>query len=132
MEVKEGKICKCVAHITCPFCDTFLSFNVNGKDLDFNYDGEDRFWKVKCPQCGEVKLNMGKFKDEKVVAWREEKLDNPKPALELDEATIIKRFAEKVGSHIAGHSDYHGDNILSALYAAAEGKEIKDVKPLER
>lgn len=43
----------------------------------------------------------------------------------------IRRFAEYVGSKIAGHSDYHGDNILSALYCAAEGKEIKDITPLE-
>ena len=32
---------------------------------------------------------------------------------------------------IAGHSDYHGDNILSALTCIAEGKEVKPVKPLE-
>lgn len=44
----------------------------------------------------------------------------------------IKQFAENVGSKIAGHSDYHGDNILSALYCAAEGEKIKDVKPIER
>ncbi|MCM1322891.1 MAG: hypothetical protein NC218_01760 [Acetobacter sp.] len=36
-----------------------------------------------------------------------------------------KSFAEGVGSRIAGHSDYHGDDILSALYCAAEG-EISD------
>lgn len=41
----------------------------------------------------------------------------------------ITRFAEKFGSHIAGHSDYHGDKILSALYCLAEGKEIDDIKP---
>lgn len=43
----------------------------------------------------------------------------------------IMRFVEYVGSKIAGHSDYHGDNILSALYCAAEGKEIQDVAPLK-
>ena len=32
---------------------------------------------------------------------------------------------------IAGHSDYHGDNILSALTCLAEGKEVGNVKPLE-
>ena len=31
---------------------------------------------------------------------------------------------------IAGHSDYHGDNILAALTCIAEGKEVKPVKPL--
>ena len=31
---------------------------------------------------------------------------------------------------IAGHSDYHGDNILAALTCIAEGKEVKPVRPL--
>ena len=33
---------------------------------------------------------------------------------------------------IAGHSDYHGDNILAALTCIAEGKEVKPVKPLSQ
>lgn len=32
---------------------------------------------------------------------------------------------------IAGHSNYHGDNILSALQCVALGKEVKPIKPLE-
>ena len=43
----------------------------------------------------------------------------------------IINFAEYVGSKIAGHSNYHGDSILCALYCAAEGKEIHNVKPLD-
>ena len=31
---------------------------------------------------------------------------------------------------IAGHSDYHGDNILAALTCIAAGKEVKPVRPL--
>lgn len=31
---------------------------------------------------------------------------------------------------IAGHSDYHGDNILAALTCIAEGKEVDTIKPL--
>lgn len=31
---------------------------------------------------------------------------------------------------IAGHSDYHGDNILAALTCIAVGKEVKPVRPL--
>ena len=42
----------------------------------------------------------------------------------------MKSFAEYVGGTIAGHSNYHGDTILSALYCAAEGKEIDYLKPL--
>lgn len=32
---------------------------------------------------------------------------------------------------IAGHSDYHGDNILAALTCLAEGKEVKPIHPLK-
>lgn len=32
---------------------------------------------------------------------------------------------------IAGHSDYHGDSILSALKCITEGKEVKPIKPIE-
>lgn len=32
---------------------------------------------------------------------------------------------------IAGHSDYHGDNILAALTCIAEGKTVNPVKSLE-
>ena len=32
---------------------------------------------------------------------------------------------------IAGHSDYHGDNILAALTCIAEGRDVKPVKPLD-
>lgn len=31
---------------------------------------------------------------------------------------------------IAGHSNYHGDNILAALTCMAVGKEVKPVRPL--
>ena len=31
--------------------------------------------------------------------------------------------ADKLAKRIAGHSNYHGDSILAAIYCAAEGKE---------
>jgi hypothetical protein len=34
---------------------------------------------------------------------------------------------DKLFSKIAGHSDYHGDSILSAIACMMEGKEIGDV-----
>lgn len=41
--------------------------------------------------------------------------------------------ADKLAKRIAGHSDYHGDSILSAIYCMAEGKEIsKPIKPIEQ
>ncbi len=47
----------------------------------------------------------------------------------IKEQAVVK-YADKLASHIAGHSDYHGDNILSAIRVLAEGREIKDVKYL--
>ena len=32
---------------------------------------------------------------------------------------------------IAGHSDYHGDSILSAFKCLVEGKDVKDITPLD-
>ena len=32
---------------------------------------------------------------------------------------------------IAGHSKYHGDNILSALICIAEGKDVTPVRPVD-
>ena len=33
---------------------------------------------------------------------------------------------------VAGHSDYHGDSILSAFTCITEGKNVKDITPLEK
>lgn len=32
---------------------------------------------------------------------------------------------------IAGHSNYHGNDILSALTCVAEGKEVKPIRPMD-
>lgn len=53
-------------------------------------------------------------------------------------ATLILREAPTVDAVplseiyrvIAGHSNYHGDNILAALTCIAEGKDVEPVKPL--
>ena len=40
--------------------------------------------------------------------------------------------ADKLAKRIAGHSNYHGDSILAAIYCAAEGKENDaPIRPLE-
>ena len=33
---------------------------------------------------------------------------------------------------VAGHSDYHGDSILSAFTCLTEGKDVKPIRPLDR
>ena len=47
-----------------------------------------------------------------------------------DVKQAVIKYADKLALHIAGHSNYRGDNILSAIYALAEEKDIKDVQPL--
>ena len=40
--------------------------------------------------------------------------------------------ADILAKRIAGHSNYHGDSILAAIYCAAEGKENNTpIKPIE-
>lgn len=40
--------------------------------------------------------------------------------------------ADKLAKRIAGHSNYHGDSILAAVYCAAEGKENDaPIRPIE-
>ena len=40
--------------------------------------------------------------------------------------------ADKLAKRIAGHSNYHGDSILTAIYCAAEGKENDNpIRPIE-
>ena len=40
--------------------------------------------------------------------------------------------ADKLAKRIAGHSNYHGDAILAAIYCAAEGKENDNpIRPIE-
>lgn len=42
---------------------------------------------------------------------------------------MAKIDVDKLASKIAGHSYYHGDRILSAIFCMAEGKEVGNVKP---
>jgi hypothetical protein len=47
-----------------------------------------------------------------------------------NEARMIN--ADKLAKRIAGHSNYHGDSILAAIYCAAEGKESDiPIQPIE-
>ena len=50
----------------------------------------------------------------------------------IDEMPTVKAVPlSEIYRVIAGHSDYHGDSILSALTCIAEGKEVNPIKPLE-
>ena len=47
--------------------------------------------------------------------------DRPKNMIHIDEVYRL----------IAGHSDYHGDSILSAFTCLVEGKDVKPIAPLD-
>lgn len=42
----------------------------------------------------------------------------------------VNKFADTLASKIPCHSYYYGDSIVSAIYVLKEGREIKDVKPV--
>lgn len=42
----------------------------------------------------------------------------------------VKYALDYLFSKIAGHSNYHGDSILSAIQCIKEGKEIENVSTL--
>lgn len=51
----------------------------------------------------------------------------------IAEAPTVKAVpVDEILRVIAGHSNYHGDNILSALICIAEGKKVNPVRPLEK
>lgn len=75
--------------------------------------------------CGRYEV---KWTDNRVMVWIDnaptidpESLKSNKNTIPLDEVYRV----------IAGHSDYHGDNILAALTCIAEGRDVKPVKPLD-
>lgn len=47
--------------------------------------------------------------------------DRPKNMIHIDEVYRL----------VAGHSDYHGDSILSAFTCLVEGKDVKPIAPLD-
>ena len=51
----------------------------------------------------------------------------------IAEAPTVKAVpVDEILRVIAGHSNYHGDNILSALICIAEGEKVNPVRPLEK
>ena len=51
---------------------------------------------------------------------------------EVDAMPTIKAVPlREIYRIIAGHSNYHGDNILAAMTCITEGKEVKPIRPIE-
>ena len=57
-------------------------------------------------------------------------IENAPALIPPNEPRVIN--ADKLAKRIAGHSNYHGDSILAAIYCAAEGKENDaPIRPIE-
>lgn len=89
------------------------------------YYCEERLYLVKCADCGT--LALVKTVNPEVSA----SVTLARPTLTPpNEPRMIN--ADKLAKRIAGHSNYHGDSILSAIYCAAEGKENNaPIRPIE-
>lgn len=95
----------------CPFC---------GGEV-YTYTDEDWYWKwkVECQGCG-CDLGYYETEAEATEAWNKRVEPPADQCVPLSEVYRV----------IAGHSDYHGDNILAALTCIAEGKEVEPVRSL--
>ena len=57
-------------------------------------------------------------------------IEHPPTLTPSNEPRMIN--ADKLARRIAGHSNYHGDSILAAIYCAAEGREnAAPIRPVE-
>ena len=110
----------------CPFCEgtaeTYsyeTEYDIYDKDtlgyVDTEYHTK---YGVGCPICGCI-IGEQNSKEQAIAAWNNRANKNVK----VVSLTDIYRC-------IAGHSNYHGDDILSALTCIAEGKKVNPVSPL--
>ena len=103
---------------SCPFCggEAYISCDTEG-----TIDTQGRMWAytVVCKSCCSSS-GLGYSVEQAIKAWNNRADKNVK----VVPLTDIYRC-------IAGHSNYHGDNILSALTCIAEGKKVNPVSPLQ-
>ena len=60
------------------------------------------------------------------------KLENHDKVIKEQTNTAKYIHIDDVYRLVAGHSDYHGDSILSAFTCITEGKNVKNITPLEK
>lgn len=65
---------------------------------------------------------------EKLVKLLDDKCDR---CIAKERTEAVKEFANELKRVFAGHSDYHGDTILTKIVCLAEGKVIKCAEPID-
>lgn len=72
------------------------------------------------------------FNDEQIKKIKDDCMGDIEYNIDAIKQQAITEFVDKACRLFAGHSDYHGDTVLSKLRCLAEGKEVKNAKPLEK
>lgn len=90
----------------------------------YTYHYENKYWDIfECEELILAKHWDGHTDKDvtRLLSLSSIQLDNQKNVIYLKDVYKL----------IAGHSNYHGDNILSALTCVAEGKTVNDIEPLD-
>ena len=69
-----------------------------------------------------------KEENERLKKLLDDKCDR---CIEKERTEAIKEFADNLCRVFAGHSDYHGDTILTKIICSKEGKPIQNAKPID-
>ena len=93
--------------------------DIQDKDIE-NFSNDVKFLKDL--------INRQQAEIEKLVEFLDDKCDR---CIEKERTEAIKEFADNLCRVFAGHSDYHGDTILTKIICSKEGKPIQTAKPID-
>ena len=83
---------------------------------------------VWCDQTIEGLADDVKYIFDDLINRQQAEIEN----LKDENKKAVRRFADELYSKFSGHSDYHGDTILTKIICLKEGKEIKVAEPIDR
>lgn len=134
VEVVRCKDCKWRGHWGCalrivndgdkPKDDDFCSFGEREEERAMTREEAIRHIRDVIAENNSIKPNFVTFEQEKealYMAIEALSADRPKNMIRIDDVYRL----------IAGHSNYHGDSILSAFTCLVEGKDVKPIAPLD-
>ena len=133
-ELVRCKDCKWRGHWGCalrivndgdkPKDDDFCSFGEREEERAMTRGEAIRHIRDVIAENNSIKPNFVTFEQEKEalhMAIEALSADRPKNMIRIDDVYRL----------IAGHSNYHGDSILSAFTCLVEGKDVKPIAPLD-